>query len=96
MAIPNKGMKAEAEKGLAWRKEFGRGGTRIGVTRANQIKNGVDLSESTIKRMYSYFSRHEVDKKPKGLDLAKMDFQVMAGLRGRFGEEIQVIHGQKN
>ena len=66
MAIPNKGMKAEAEKGLAWRKEFGRGGTRIGVTRANQIKNGVDLSESTIKRMYSYFSRHEVDKKAEG------------------------------
>lgn len=66
MAIPNKGMKAEAEKGLAWRKEFGRGGTRIGVTRANQIKNGVDLSESTIKRMYSYFSRHEVDKQAKG------------------------------
>ncbi len=39
MAIPNTGMKAEAIKGLEWRKEFGRGGTRIGITRANQIKN---------------------------------------------------------
>ena len=66
MAIPNKGMKAEAEKGLAWRKEFGRGGTRVGLTRANQIKNGVDLSDSTIKRMYSFFARHEVDKKAEG------------------------------
>jgi HK97 family phage major capsid protein len=66
MAIPNKGMKAEAIKGLEWRKEFGRGGTRIGVTRANQIKNGVDLSDSTIKRMYSFFARHEVDKKAQG------------------------------
>ena len=66
MAKPNAGMKAEAQKGLDWRKEFKRGGTRVGVTRANQIVNGVDLSDSTIKRMYSYFSRHEVDKKAKG------------------------------
>lgn len=66
MAVPNKGMKAEAQKGLDWRKEFGRGGTRVGVTRANQIVNGVDLSDSTIKRMYSYFSRHEVDKQAEG------------------------------
>ena len=66
MAIPNKGMKAEAIKGLEWRKEFGRGGTRVGLTRANQIKNGVDLSNSTIKRMYSFFARHEVDKKAEG------------------------------
>jgi len=66
MAIPNKGMKAEAIKGLDWRKEFGRGGTRVGLTRANQIKNGVDLSDSTIKRMYSFFARHEVDKQAEG------------------------------
>ena len=66
MAIPNKGMKEDAQRALDWRKEFGRGGTRIGVTRANQIVNGVDLSDSTIKRMYSYFSRHEVDKKAEG------------------------------
>ena len=66
MAIPNKGMKEDAQRALDWRKEFGRGGTRIGVTRANQIVNGVDLSDRTIKRMYSYFSRHEVDKKAEG------------------------------
>ena len=63
---PNKGMKNEAQKGLDWRKELGRGGTRIGVTRANQIVRGDNLSESTVKRMYSFFSRHEVDKKGKG------------------------------
>jgi len=66
MTIPTKGMKEDAQRALDWRKEFGRGGTRIGVTRANQIVNGVDLSDSTIKRMYSYFSRHEVDKKAEG------------------------------
>ena len=66
MAKPNESMKVEAQRGIDWRKEFGRGGTRIGLTRANQIVNGVDLSDTTIKRMYSYFSRHEVDKKAEG------------------------------
>jgi HK97 family phage major capsid protein/HK97 family phage prohead protease len=59
-------MKEEARKGLEWRKEHGRGGTRIGLERANQIVNGENLSDETIKRMFSFFSRHEVDKKAEG------------------------------
>jgi len=66
MAIPTKGMKEDAQRALDWRKEFGRGGTRVGLARANQIVNGDNLSDSTIKRMYSFFSRHEVDKKAQG------------------------------
>ena len=66
MAIPNGGMKAEAKKGLEWREEFGRGGTRVGAIRARQIVAGENLSDDTIKRMYSFFSRHEVDKKAEG------------------------------
>ena len=66
MAKPNDGMKSEAKKGLDWRKEFGRGGTRIGAERANQILNNENLSDETIKRMFSFFSRHEVDKKAEG------------------------------
>ena len=66
MAIPNKGMKAEAEKGLAWRKEHNRGGTAVGVARANSIIAKENLSISTIKRMYSFVSRHEVDKRAEG------------------------------
>lgn len=66
MAIPNDGMKAEAKKGLEWRKEFGRGGTRVGAIRARQIVAGENLSDNTIKRMYSFFSRHEVDKEAEG------------------------------
>lgn len=63
---PTAGMRLEAEKGLAWRKEFGRGGQEEGVARARDIKNGRNLSESTVKRMYSFFARHEVDKKAQG------------------------------
>jgi len=63
---PTQGMIAEAKKGLEWRREYGRGGTNVGVARARDISNGKNLSEETVKRMHSYFSRHEVDKKGKG------------------------------
>ena len=63
---PTDGMASEAKKGLAWRKEFGRGGTIVGATRANQLIRKENLSPSTVKRMFSFFSRHEVDKQAEG------------------------------
>lgn len=63
---PNDGMKVEAQRGLDWREEHGRGGTRVGAVRARQIVAGENLSEDTVKRMYSFFSRHEVDKQGEG------------------------------
>jgi hypothetical protein len=63
---PTAGMIEEAKRGLEWRREYGRGGTNIGVARARNIANGDNLSDDTVKRMHSYFSRHEVDKKGKG------------------------------
>lgn len=71
MATPTKGMKTEAAKGLKWREEYGRGGTRIGAIRARQIVAGENLSDSTIKRMYSYFARHEVDKEAEGYNVGE-------------------------
>jgi HK97 family phage prohead protease len=59
-------MRAEAERGLEWRREFGRGGTEVGVARARDISNGADLSMDTVRRMRSYFARHEVDKQGAG------------------------------
>jgi len=63
---PTQEMANEAEQALEWRAEFGRGGTEVGVARARDLKNRVNLSIRTIKRMFSYLSRHEVDKKGKG------------------------------
>ena len=60
---PTKGMIAEAKKGLEWRREYGRGGTEVGVARARNISNGDNLSLDTIKRMHSFFSRHEKSSK---------------------------------
>ena len=66
MSNPTQGMKEEAQRGLDWREEHGRGGTRVGAVRARQIVAGENLSDETIKRMYSFFSRHEVDKQAEG------------------------------
>ena len=64
--VPTDGMVTEAKKGLEWRKEHGRGGTIVGVTRANQIVRKDKLSPSTVRRMKSFFARHEVDKRAEG------------------------------
>lgn len=63
---PTEGMIREARRGLDWRKEHGRGGTEVGVARARDIVNGVDLSISTVRRMHSFFARHAVDAEAEG------------------------------
>ena len=63
---PTESMAAEARRGLEWRKEFNRGGTSVGVARARDVANRTNLSPSTVKRMHSFFSRHEVDKQGQG------------------------------
>jgi hypothetical protein len=40
---------------------WGSCGTEVGKIRANQLANGEPISLETVKRMYSYLSRHEVD-----------------------------------
>ena len=65
---PNKGMQEEAERGIKWKEEGRQGGTRIGLVRARQIMRGENLSEDTVKRMFSFFSRHEVNKTAEGFE----------------------------
>jgi len=69
---PNAGMKAAARRALKW-KEEGKAtgaGTPVGWGRASDIVAGRAMSLSTVTRMYSFFSRHEVDKKGKDWDNA--------------------------
>jgi lambda family phage portal protein len=63
---PPEGVRSEAQKGLNWRSEYGRGGTAVGIARARDLSNGKAMSPDTIGRMVSYFARHEVDKKGEG------------------------------
>lgn len=60
--LPPLQLAKNAAQGLVLRKKFGRGGTMIGVARARDLKNRRPISAQTIKRMYSYFARHLVDK----------------------------------
>jgi hypothetical protein len=62
---PTDSMASNARRGLELRREFGRGGTSVGVARARDLANKKELSPDTVLRMYSFFSRHEVDKKGK-------------------------------
>ena len=56
-------VKNNAKRALKWAEENGWGscGTGVGKQRANQLANGEAISLATIKRMYSYLSRHAPD-----------------------------------
>jgi hypothetical protein len=68
---PTESMANNAKRGLELRRKFGRGGTAVGVARARDLSNRTELSPDTVLRMYSFFSRHEVDKQGKDWDNAE-------------------------
>lgn len=72
--FPTDGMKEAAKRALKWKEEGYKGGTRVGLARANQIVNNENLSDETILRMYSFFSRHEVDKQAEGFNSGEDGF----------------------
>lgn len=63
---PTDSMAKEAQRSLDWRQEGTPGGTLVGLARARQLVNKEELSPRTVRRMHSFFSRHEVDKQAEG------------------------------
>ena len=71
---PPKAVQNAAAKGLELRRSWERGGLDVseasdagigsGVQRATNLKNGDNISLSTIKRMRNFFSRHQSNYKP--------------------------------
>lgn len=61
--IPPEPVAAAATKGLALRQKFHRGGTMIGFARARDLMNRQPLSDDRMKRMATFFARHEADKR---------------------------------
>jgi hypothetical protein len=59
------GVQREARKGLEWRKEFGRGGTDVGIASARKLVSG-NVSDNHVRKVAKYFPRHEVDKQAEG------------------------------
>lgn len=67
--IPPAAVAAAARRGLELRASqppSNRCCTSVGLRRASQLANRQPVSESTLKRMASYFSRHAVDAQGKG------------------------------
>ena len=78
-------VKNNAKRVLKWVEENGWGscGTPVGKQRANQLANGEPISRDTIKRMYSYLSRHKADlESSKGYDdgCGKLMYDSWGGL----------------
>jgi hypothetical protein len=71
---PTTGMASAAKRALKWKEEGKPGGTLVGLARANQLKDREPLSASTVLRMYSFFSRHEVDKRATGFNSGEEGF----------------------
>jgi hypothetical protein len=66
---PPAGVANAARRGLELRrKNRGRGGTGVGVARARTLSNQQEVGLDTIKKMYSFFARHAVDKKGEDWD----------------------------
>lgn len=65
---PPKGVRVAARRALDWISEgkAGNGFTSVGRLRAQQLSAGENISLATLKRMKSFFSRHEVDKDALG------------------------------
>ena len=63
---PTEGMVTEAKRYKAWKEEGKAGGTQVAAVRASQIISGRELSPDVVVRMFSFFARHEVDKKAEG------------------------------
>jgi hypothetical protein len=65
---PPKAVRSAARRSLDWIAEgkAGSGFTGVGRARANQLASGEQVTMQTLKRMKSFFSRHEVDKDAVG------------------------------
>lgn len=77
--IPPEQVAIEAKLGLEIRRSqppSNRAGTPVGIRRAVQLSNMQPVSIGTLKRMKSYFARHEVDKKGKNWGTTSKGYQA--------------------
>jgi hypothetical protein len=65
-----------AKRALEWisEGEAGSGFTGVGRRRASQLANGEAVSLETVKRIYSFLSRHEGDSKAEGFERGEKNY----------------------
>jgi hypothetical protein len=85
---PPQGVQDNAKRALEVREtkpESERGMTEVGIARARDLSNGRPVSLETIKRMSSYFERHEVDKQGESWESQGKGWQAWMGWGGDEG-----------
>ena len=83
MPKPPRSVRQTARKGLKAREKQPEGkksSTRTGMARANQLAKGETVSTETLKRMKSFFARHE---QHKDTERGKVAWQLWGGDAGR-------------
>lgn len=80
---PPASVRSIARGALEDRAKHGRGGTEVGVARARDLANGKGISESTLKRMKSFFARHSVDPKEDRTSAASIAWRLWGGTAGQ-------------
>lgn len=82
---PPKAVRENAREALEVRETMPpsrRGMTPVGLARARDLMNGRPLSPETIRRMFSYLSRHEIDKEGSTWDQKGKGWQAWNGWGG--------------
>ena len=85
--VPPASVAAAAKRALALRAEqppSRRGMTPVGIRRAAQLSNREPVSVETLRRMVSFFARHEVDKAGEGFRVGQTGYPSK-GLQGWLG-----------
>lgn len=98
---PPANVAAAARRGLDLREKqppSNRAGTPVGIRRASQLANREPVSLSTLKRMVSYFARHEVDKQGEGWGKDSKGYQAWLMWGGDAGaswarRQVRVLEG---
>lgn len=76
---PPTDVRDAARRGLELRAEqppSNRAGTAVGLARARDLSNGERISIAVIRRMISYFARHEIDKEGEGWGVDSKGYQA--------------------
>ena len=88
--IPPESVRKAARDALSARKDAPpseRGMTAVGLARARDLANGRPVTIATMRRMRSYFARHEVDKEGATWDEKGKGWQAWHGWGGDPGRE---------
>ena len=102
MPIPPKGVQEVARKALERRRKATKskkGGTAVGISRGRDLARGANISISSIKRMVSFFARHDTpaerrNRKEK-ISRASISWDLWGGNPGRRWAE-SIVRRLKN